>query len=128
MYGMSRTIRTTGSAPTVLVIEDNDVVRDSLVMLLQAAGYRTTAARNGDHALALLHQGLEPCLILLDLVMPVKSGWEFRAEQLKDPALAHIPTAVLSSEQAARNLSGIVASLPKPVDVEKLLALVRRHC
>jgi CheY-like chemotaxis protein len=128
MHAMARTIRTIHSAPTVLVIEDNDVVRDSLVILLQAAGYSTTAARNGDHALALLHQGLEPCLILLDLMMPVKSGWEFRAEQLKDPALAHIPTAVLSSEDAARNLRGIVASLPKPIDVDQLLAVVQRHC
>jgi CheY-like chemotaxis protein len=118
---------TTTAAPIVLVIEDNDAVRDALVMLLQGAGYRTTATRDGNHALALLRRGLTPCLILLDLLMPVKSGWEFRAEQLKDPALARIPTAVLSGVRTPE-LRGIVASLPKPIDVDQLLAVVDSHC
>ena len=63
-----------------------------------------------------------------DLSMPVKSGREFRVEQVKDERLAAIPTVVLSSQNGTDRLEGIRAFLPKPVDVDQLLPIVEEHC
>jgi CheY-like chemotaxis protein len=111
------------------VIEDDDALRKSLVMLLDAWGYATVTARNGEEALAILRRGnADPCLILLDLTMPRMSGNAFRLEQLKDERLRTIPTVVLSAADAAKELKDIAAFLPKPVEVDRLIDLVERYC
>ncbi len=114
--------------PLVLVIDDDDDVRDALVLLLESAGYAATGASNGDEALAMLRTGPEPCLILLDLWMPVKTGWGFRMEQVREPRLARIPTVVLSADEARRDMQGVAATLPKPLDFPELFAVVAAHC
>lgn len=119
------------SARTLLVVEDDPSVRETLSELLQLEGYRVVEACHGGEALARLREGLQPCLILLDLMMPVMNGWEFRVLQAGDPDLAGIPVVVLS---ATRNLR---ESLPpvrpagflcKPVEYDTLLATVREYC
>src|SRR5437588_11544288 len=83
----------------VLIVDDNATIRGAVVALLEALGYRTLSAVNGQEALDHLRgDGPRPGMILLDLAMPVKDGWQFRAEQLRDPVLAAIPVVVCSSE------------------------------
>jgi CheY-like chemotaxis protein len=118
-------------ASRVLVVEDNDSTRESLVLLLQCEGFDTAGVGNGQEALRVLRDGYDACLILLDLMMPVMDGWTFRYEQRRDPALGDIPVAILSataspSEDAKR--LGAIAAFRKPLDVEALLDLVAAHC
>ena len=118
----------------ILIVEDDLDTREMLSALLGTAGFHAVAAEDGLEALHLLrtvrHGAPDvPCLILLDLSMPRLSGGEFRRAQLADPTVASVPMAVMSgavdAEQRAQTL-GAVATVPKPVDVERLLAVVRR--
>lgn len=121
---------TTGSH-RVLVVEDEDDIRDLMVAILEGEGYAVGAAAHGADALAQLRSGDTPCIILLDLMMPVMDGWAFCEEREKDPALAAIPVVTVSAvpRQDPRN-SGVraVAHLRKPLDIPTLLAAVERHC
>jgi CheY-like chemotaxis protein len=120
----------------VLIVEDDPDIRKMLSALIATAGFHAVAAEDGLEALHLLravrHRAPEtPCLILLDLKMPRLSGNEFRRAQLGDPVVASVPVAVMSGaadvQQRAEAL-GAVAVLPKPIDFDTLLAVVRRYC
>src|SRR5438128_12411080 len=116
-------------AAPVLVIEDNTEVRQALVALLEAEGYGVVEAVDGVSALRLLRAGdVHPCLIVLDLMMPRMSGWDFRAAQSSDRELASIPVVVLSADPLASQASrlGAAAVLPKPADPERFLELIER--
>ncbi|HEY3109037.1 MAG TPA: response regulator, partial [Chloroflexota bacterium] len=82
---------------TILVVEDDDDIRDSLTTLLIVSGFRVLSARNGREALAVLNECERPAVILLDLMMPEMDGWSFRAAQLRDPETAEIPVIVLTA-------------------------------
>jgi CheY-like chemotaxis protein len=116
---------------SVLVVDDDPTVRDDLGELLATEGLRVVSASNGYEALTILRGGLHPGLIILDLMMPVMDGYEFRQEQLHDPAFAQIPvvafSAVLNPEEP-RMLLEPDAYLQKPIEIAALLALVRQHC
>ena len=114
----------------LLVVEDDDELRDALVESLQLEGYEVRSARNGAEALAALrHGGTPPQLILLDLMMPVMNGWQFRKAQQDDPELADIPVIVLSAAgsyvQSVTPLD-VAAYLRKPFELDALLATVHR--
>ncbi len=108
----------------VLVVDDDPDIRAALEDVLSASGYEVAVARNGQDALERLRASPFD-LVLLDLMMPVMTGWEFRDEQLRDPAVASVPVIVIS---AARSPAPIQASayLPKPFDLDHLLELVDR--
>jgi CheY-like chemotaxis protein len=118
----------TSPHPLILIVEDDEASREAVSALLESAGYHTVGAANGEDALDLLRHGLDPCLILLDLMMPVKDGWSFRAEQMQDQRLARVRTIVLSAVADAPPLQGVVASLRKPIEIDTLLDLVAKHC
>jgi CheY-like chemotaxis protein len=117
---------------TVLIVDDDKAIRETLTMILEDEGYRVNSAPHGRDALSLLRQGdIRPQLILLDLMMPVMSGWEFRAEQSRDPDLASIPVVVLSADRDITTKATSVAAngyLSKPVDLALLLATVSQYC
>ena len=120
-----------GPKKTVLIVEDDQDVSETLALVLGDEGYATALAVNGVEALELLRGGLGPCLIVLDLMMPVIDGYEFRAEQRRDPKLAAIPTVILSAAQglsAEAKKLGVDEYLAKPVKLAALLEVVKRRC
>lgn len=115
----------------VLVVDDDRDIRDSLVEMLEDQGYLARGAANGLEALEVMRTSAAlPCVILLDLMMPMMDGWEFREAQLKNPAWTQIPVIVLSaySDVGAQARALAVEHLRKPLAVRPLLEAVRRHC
>jgi CheY-like chemotaxis protein len=117
--------------PHILIVEDDTDIREDLAFTLEHEGYRVTTARNGLEALQELRTGRLPCLILLDLMMPVMDGWAFRAQQLSEPALAGVPVVVISGVADSRDHAielKVDEILPKPIRLERLLPTLRRYC
>jgi len=115
----------------VLVVEDNDDVREAMLALIASAGFRVRGAENGQQALEVLHSGDErPSLIVLDLMMPVMNGLEFRQRQLADPALSDIPVVVVTAYGRAvdRHRFSGAEVLGKPIELERMLDVVRERC
>jgi CheY-like chemotaxis protein len=112
----------------IMVVDDHEDARELLSMVLSLEGYDPITAENGLVALHLARQD-RPCLILLDIMMPVLDGLGFRKAQLGDPEIASIPVVCLSAitNQAVKDQLE-AECLSKPVDIEQLLGLVRRHC
>jgi CheY-like chemotaxis protein len=115
----------------VLIVDDQEDVRDALEVFLLSQGNLVVTAGDGEEALDRLRGGLRPCIVLLDMMMPHYDGWHFRQRQLADPVLAAIPVVVVSAyfplrERAAA--SGIEAVLAKPVDPDRLMTFVHRYC
>jgi CheY-like chemotaxis protein len=111
----------------VMIVEDDTALRESLVEVLAAEGFTIVEAENGRQALQFLRdEGVAPEVILLDLMMPVMSGWEFRKEQLGDPSISSIPVIVMSATEP-RGISAS-AMLPKPFGIDTLLAAISRTC
>ncbi len=124
-------LKMTRTPHPVLVVEDDIDIREAMVGILESAGYSVWAASDGAEALAQLHAGNRPCIILLDLMMPVMDGWTFGEEKDKDPSFADIPIVVVSavSRNDPRNARmRSVDHLPKPLNIDKLLATVERFC
>ena len=120
------------AASTVLVVDDDKGVCEMIKASLAGQGYETAVAGNGKEALAYLRSSPRPPgLILLDLMMPEMSGWEFRRIQQNDPALAAIPVAIITGlpgMEGKISAIGAVDVLYKPSRVETLTALVSRFC
>ena len=113
--------------PSILVVEDDPAAREALVGLLQHEGYATESVDDGSQALARLRDAPRPSLVLLDLMLPVMDGFEFRVQQLQDPTLAQIPVIVLSGGGDLARKAPVLradAYLAKPADAEVLLPLV----
>jgi CheY-like chemotaxis protein len=113
----------------VLIVEDDADLREMMAQLLTLEGFRAETASNGRDALDYLHHHERPDLILLDLMMPVMDGWEFRRRQRADPVLSGVPVVVLSALDSSRAQDlQEAAFLKKPLDFDHLLQLVRRYC
>src|SRR5581483_1691658 len=110
------------SGRELLVVEDDADIREALDGLLSMEGFRVKGCSNGREALDWLHVGAKPDLILLDLMMPVMDGWQFRVAQKDDPELASIPVLALSADATAKAAAiDADAYLKKPVDYETLI-------
>jgi CheY-like chemotaxis protein len=120
-----------GNDATILVVDDDEAIRVSLSEFLTEEGFGVKTANNGREAMNMLASGLRPCAIILDLMMPVMDGWDFRAEQLCSAAVADIPVALVSgfgfSAQSMRVQFPGIELLDKPVSLPHLLAFVQ-HC
>ena len=111
------------SRKTLLVVDDDSDVRDVLQEVLEDAGYAVICVEHGEEALAYLHVGPLPDAILLDLFMPVMSGWDFARHIRKYPNLAAIPIVVITCSEPYWGYPGPHV-LRKPLDLEKLLTTV----
>ena len=115
----------------VFIVEDDRATRESMKALLELEGYRVVTAFDGADGLRKLREGLHPCLILLDLMMPRVNGFEFRQQQVTDPGLANIPVVVYSGAYTQRPSAALLkgaAYFQKPVSFEALLEIVEKHC
>lgn len=109
----------------VLIVDDQEDIRETLREVIEMAGCRSIAAANGVEALALLEHH-RPCLIVLDLLMPVMSGNEVLDQLRRRPELATLPVVVSTS--APHLAPSGVPVLPKPIEIAGLWAWLRRTC
>ena len=121
-----------GCGRTVLIVDDDADVRDAIAEVLEDGNYRPLRAENGEIALQRLRAAAPmPCVILLDVMMPVMDGAEFRDRQRGDESLRAIPVIVLSAHaEGGRSAQRMHAQafLKKPVDLVELLKAVERFC
>ena len=114
----------------VLVVEDDADSRTMLAMILSLKGYRTVGATDGAEALCAARE-YHPCLILLDLMMPVMDGEQFRTAQLRDAELKDIPVIIVTARHdgplSAQRL-GASCCIGKPLNVQQVVAEVEAHC
>ncbi|MDI1479138.1 response regulator [Polyangium sp. y55x31] len=112
----------------MLVVDDDEDLRRTVTMVLAEEGYRVLEAANGAEALSRLHDGPLPDVILLDLMMPVMNGEQFRRAQQADPLLARVPVVVMTAagSRAVEQMGalGPMRVLHKPVGLEPLLETV----
>ena len=108
-----------------MLVEDDSAIRDVLGQMLSDEGLQLSSFRNGQDALAHLKVSSPPDVILLDLMMPVMDGWQFRVEQKKDPLLAGIPVVAMSADGSAKAQAiDADAYLKKPIIFADLLARI----
>lgn len=118
----------------ILIIEDNDDIRETLEQVLKMEGYRVFAVSNGRDALVALKTIPGPSLILLDMMMPVMNGWEFLEVQKSDNVLATLPVVVVSALGAAAALASkkepvpAVGYIKKPISLNPLMEIVQEYC
>lgn len=108
----------------ILVVEDDEDVRDMLEIMLAGRGFETEVARDGPTALLLLER-LRPCLVILDLVMPVMSGWQV-LDAMSARGLGDIPVCVASALE--RKPATAVDSLSKPFVAAAVIEVAARYC
>ena len=115
--------------PCVLIVEDDQDVREFMDLLLTTSGYDTMCAGNGAEALAKM-RARRPCVVLLDLGMPVMDGFTFRERQLADASLAPVPVVCVTAMHDARSVERRlhVPCLRKPVEFTVLLEEVAQAC
>ncbi len=125
------TVHVGGAANVVLIVDDDPDIRDSFCDVLADEGITAVGAEHGAAALAYLASHPLPCVIVLDLMMPVMTGAEFRAKQLAEPRLASIPVIVMSASDRGSAIAtelGAQAFLPKPAPIAQLIQAVHRFC
>ena len=116
----------------ILIVEDDLDIRQSLADVLEDEGYPVLLAQNGEDGLKVLKEvSNQPGLVILDMMMPVMDGFGFRDAQIKDPAMADIPTAIFSAdgklpEKAMK--TGIKEFIRKPFNLNQLFDLAEKYC
>jgi CheY-like chemotaxis protein len=117
---------------TILIVEDEKDIRETLQEVLEIEGYQVFEAANGREALNRLAECPRPGLILLDLMMPVMNGWEFLSAIKEQQSLSSIPVVVVTAAgEAVRSsrvqLQGVKSIVKKPVDLDQLLQEIAVH-
>jgi CheY-like chemotaxis protein len=113
----------------VLIVEDDEDSRHMLETLLASSAYDTMSAANGREALEHMRRR-RPCLVLLDMMMPVMDGWQFRNEQLQDPALATVPVVCVTAYFTPREIEDKLGlrCIPKTAQFDSILPAVDKAC
>jgi CheY-like chemotaxis protein len=114
---------------SVLIVEDDAEIRESLKEIIELEGYLVFTAPDGKKALEILRTANDkPCLVLLDLMMPVMSGWEVLALREQDVMLATIPVIVVSAAGERAKQTQATGYIKKPVDIDVLLNMIHKYC
>jgi CheY-like chemotaxis protein len=112
---------------TVLIVEDEEELREMMREALESNGYTVVAAPEGQEALDAIAHIEHVCLVLLDLLMPGMNGWDFFMKMRERPELASVPVVVHSSAPS-RAPAGVARVVQKPVLLDRLLAIVNEYC
>ncbi|MHB1951927.1 MAG: response regulator [Acidiferrobacteraceae bacterium] len=117
---------------TILLVEDDVDIREGIATVLRLIGFEVLMAKDGQDGLDLLsHATRKPCLILLDLAMPVKDGVQFRKEQEMNSDIASVPVIVMTAHtqaEAMRFRIGAKEVLQKPFTIDRMIEVVHRYC
>ena len=113
------------ATPTLMVVDDDRHIRETLAELLSEDGYHVVTAEHGARAVERM-RGEHICMVLLDLMMPTRSGWQVLADLIGNPQLPRVPVGVISALVTETPL-GTVGVLQKPLDLDQLLSLVHTH-
>lgn len=112
----------------MLVVDDDPSIRRLVIATLKREGYEFAEAANGREALERMRTD-NPDVVVLDLMMPIASGWDVLQERVRDPNLSRIPVIIVSANREPELINaldkGICAFLPKPFDINALSALVK---
>jgi len=114
---------------SVLIVDDDVDIRETISLVLEDEGYAVASAANGEEALRYLRSHPSPSLILLDLMMPIMDGVEFRAEQQRDASLSSIPVIVITASGNARDRARsmqVEGMIQKPIALDALLETIER--
>jgi CheY-like chemotaxis protein len=113
----------------ILVVDDDAGIRETLCEALELEGYQVVCLEHGQAALDYLQSAAPPCVVLLDVMMPVMDGRELRRQMLRDPKLAQIPVVIITAGGTGA-ASGVAAVdvLYKPLRIETVINSVGRHC
>ncbi|HWZ91567.1 MAG TPA: response regulator [Polyangiaceae bacterium] len=112
---------------TVLIVEDEEDLREMMRDALELSGFTVVTAQEGQDALEKISKIEQLCLVLLDLLMPGMNGWEFFEKLRQRPELAAVPVVVHSS-LPHRAPAGVTRVLQKPVLLDQLVSVVREYC
>jgi CheY-like chemotaxis protein len=113
----------------ILVVDDDADIREVLSEVLIESGHDVMTASNGLEGLQILRDGWSPCMVLLDLMMPVMDGYLFLEEARNDPALASIPITVITAGRQVdiQRLEGATL-VAKPIRLPALMSLIAKSC
>ena len=126
-HRMANSQRESHQGKSILVVEDDAEIRETLDSLLRIEGYEVVTCANGLEALHRLRSGAHADVILLDLMMPVMDGWQFRVQQKRDPDLASLPVIAISADSTPKAAAiDADAYLKKPVDYDTLIDTIER--
>lgn len=112
----------------ILIVEDDDDIREVLALFLRLQGHDVEEAVDGMDALVRLRRGSSPSLILMDLMTPRLDGEGLTREMRSDPGIADIPICIVSGHPAAQEKAsqlGAVGCLIKPIELKQLSALIQ---
>lgn len=113
----------------ILIVEDDDAIRETLRLTLELEGYVVATASNGKEGLEVLSKMLNPCLVLLDLMMPVMDGWEFVETLESNNTSPTVPVVVVTAfAEKVRTMPRAKSVIKKPIDLEVLIETVKRYC
>jgi CheY-like chemotaxis protein len=113
----------------ILVVDDDADIREVLSEVLIESGHEVMTASNGREALEILRDGWAPCMVLLDLMMPVMDGYVFLEQAKSDPLLASIPITVITAGRQV-DLERLVGAtlVAKPIRLPALMSLIEKNC
>ena len=112
---------------TVLLVEDEEDLREMIRDALELNGYAVVAAKEGKEALEEIEHIESVCLVLLDLLMPGMNGWDFFEKLRQRPKFADVPV-VIHSSVPDRAPQGVNRVIQKPLRLDGLLSVVREYC